>query len=237
MKKRQLLKVALFGIGSMLFSSNLLMAQVKIGTNPTVINPTNNLEVEASTPGRKFSIDKTTGKMTLADSSQADGRILTSDANGTATWKPMSQARVAETVFIGEQPGENVITNWGGVFNALKDRPTLVPREGSLGGWDAANNQYVIQETGYYRIYAGISVKGTLPPPQVTRCNVYLAPWQVLNVYENMSSAVGPTLPVFWEGNLQVGQRVTLYIANQPNGANEQHFIASRGFLSITKLF
>jgi hypothetical protein len=53
--------------GALLFGSSAAFAQVKIGTNPTTIEPNSNLEVEASTPGRKMKVDKTTGQVTITD--------------------------------------------------------------------------------------------------------------------------------------------------------------------------
>jgi len=98
MKTNQLLtKVfasAMFA-GMMLFGSSVF-AQVKIGTNPATIDAANNLEVE-STAGNKVSVNKTTGKVTIADGSQGTGKVLTSDANGVATW----QASTSSSVFIG----------------------------------------------------------------------------------------------------------------------------------------
>ena len=69
-----------------LFGVSDLFAQVKIDTNPTQIESTSNLEVEASSTGREWKLDKITGKMTYADGTQGAGKVLTSDANGTATW-------------------------------------------------------------------------------------------------------------------------------------------------------
>jgi hypothetical protein len=74
----------------LLLTTSTVFAQVKIGTNPTVIDPANNLEVEASTAGRKTSIDKSSGKVTIADGSQGTSKILTSDENGVATWEAPS---------------------------------------------------------------------------------------------------------------------------------------------------
>lgn len=87
--KRQLRKaiaMALFGV-TLLGISPALFAQVKIGTNPTVIGATNNLEVEASTAGRKTSVDKVTGQVTIADGTEGAGKVLTSDAAGGASWQ------------------------------------------------------------------------------------------------------------------------------------------------------
>lgn len=93
---------ALFA-GALFLGSSAVFAQVKIGTNPTTINAANNLEVEASTAGNKVSIDKTTGKMTIADGSQGVSRILTSDASGVATWKTIKSTSV--TSFPQTTPG------------------------------------------------------------------------------------------------------------------------------------
>ncbi|WP_229216527.1 hypothetical protein [Dyadobacter sp. 3J3] len=94
--KQQLVKAlsaSLFA-AALFFSSSAVFAQVKIGSNPTVINPANNLEVESTDPAKKVSVDKTTGKITIADGSQGAERILTSDANGTATWKPIKSTAI-----------------------------------------------------------------------------------------------------------------------------------------------
>lgn len=85
MKPQPFIRAACFVVA--MAASSTLFAQVKIGTNPTTIDPANNLEVESSTAGNKVSINKTTGKLTIADGSQGAAKILTSDANGTATWQ------------------------------------------------------------------------------------------------------------------------------------------------------
>ncbi|TLV02227.1 hypothetical protein [Dyadobacter luticola] len=74
----------------LLFITKDLSAQVKIGTNPTVIESNSNLEVEASTTGRKFKVDKATGKITIADGTQTNFSVLTSDADGKASWTKLS---------------------------------------------------------------------------------------------------------------------------------------------------
>ncbi len=103
---RTKLTSALFA-AAMLVGSSTAFAQVKIGTNPTTIEPTSNLEVEASTPGRKTKIDKTTGQVTISDGTEGAGKVLTSDAAGGASWQnPLAGAMVNGTT------GNNVnITN------------------------------------------------------------------------------------------------------------------------------
>ncbi|AOW10385.1 hypothetical protein [Flavobacterium gilvum] len=60
-------------------------AQVKIGSNPTMIGTNANLEVEGAN-GSKISVSKDSGKLTIKDGSEGVGKVLTSDANGVATW-------------------------------------------------------------------------------------------------------------------------------------------------------
>jgi len=85
---------------AILFGSSVF-AQVKIGTNPTTIDPANNLEVEASTAGNKVSVNKTTGKVTIADGTQGPGKVLTSDANGIASWMAGSKVAMVNGTFSG----------------------------------------------------------------------------------------------------------------------------------------
>ncbi|MCF0054854.1 complement C1q domain-containing protein [Dyadobacter sp. CY356] len=104
-----------------LFNAPDVFAQVKIGTNPTSINAANNLEVESATVGNKVSIDKTSGKMTIADGSQGTGKVLTSDANGVATWEAFTNgtcsafeaSKTSYAMTLGTaavlMPGDNII--------------------------------------------------------------------------------------------------------------------------------
>jgi hypothetical protein len=83
---------------ALLLGSSAAFAQVKIGTNPTTIEPNSNLEVEASTPGRKTKIDKTTGQVTITDGTEGAGKVLTSDAVGGTSWQyPLSGSMVNGT--------------------------------------------------------------------------------------------------------------------------------------------
>jgi len=234
MKTNQLLtKVfasAMFA-GVMLFGSSVF-AQVKIGTNPATIDAANNLEVE-STAGNKVSVNKATGKITIADGSQANESILTSDANGVATWKPKGSLRVEETVFIGEQVGVYQITTFNGTFNALKDRTPLTPRAGSLPGYDPATKMYTIQESGYYRIATGAQGIGTLPNTG-TSWSVYLYPFQVFDGHLNINTDTGPVKSVFWQAYLTAGTQISQFTVS--SGFN-QNVNVSKGFLSVTKLF
>jgi hypothetical protein len=89
MKTRQLLSKALYSVlvgAAILFATPNVQAQVKIGSNPTTIDPNNNLEVEGVDPSKKFSVGKS-GQVSIADGTQGAGKVFTSDANGGGSWK------------------------------------------------------------------------------------------------------------------------------------------------------
>lgn len=131
-------------VGAILLSTSTLFAQVKIGTNPTTIDPANNLEVESATAGHKVSIDKTIGKVTIADGTQKAGRVYTSDGNGTGSWQ-------AGLVFAGYAPSQS-----GGQDNAASPI-SLIPDFDPESAWDNANNEYTLPEAGYYTIaFSGV---------------------------------------------------------------------------------
>jgi hypothetical protein len=79
LKKSIIIAAFLFG------AVGISNAQVKIGSNPTTIGTNSHLEVEGTTAG-KFTITKDSSKVIIMDGSQGIGKVLTSDANGKATW-------------------------------------------------------------------------------------------------------------------------------------------------------
>ncbi|MBO9611355.1 MAG: hypothetical protein J7619_01600 [Dyadobacter sp.] len=223
-------------VSALMLSATFSFAQVKIGTNPTTIEPASNLEVEAATTGRKVKVDKTTGQLTIKDGTEGADKILTSDAVGGASWKTPGTLKLDQTVFVGRQSGVYTVTTFNNVFNALKDRIPLDVQSGSLTGWNAATKQYVIQESGNYRIFTGAALTGTLAPPQVTVGAVYLWPFQVLNKYDGINNLVGPVLSEFWEAHLDAGAVVDLYVTSNPLTGGAQNINVQNGFLTIVKL-
>lgn len=132
MNKKHTFKRAVSGaaLAILLMTSSALFAQVKIGTNPTSINPANNLEVEASTTGRKTSIDKTSGQVTIKDGTEGDKKILTSDPNGAASWKAMKLTSI--TSFAQTTPGTSfTITPTPGGSTAAGGSYCYLPTIGS----------------------------------------------------------------------------------------------------------
>jgi hypothetical protein len=85
MKTKQLLFLMIAIVTATVSTASF--AQVKIGLNPTVINPNANLEVEAATTGRKMMVNKTSGQVTIADGTEGDGKVFTSNASGDGSWK------------------------------------------------------------------------------------------------------------------------------------------------------
>lgn len=73
---------------ALLFGAHFAHAQVKIGSNPTTIDPNANLEVEPATADRTFRVNKNSGQVTIKDGTQGEGYIFTSDAQGNAKWAP-----------------------------------------------------------------------------------------------------------------------------------------------------
>ena len=80
-------KIFILMIAVVAFSAKI-NAQVKVGTNPTNITPNTKLEVQA-TNGSLMQVSKDAGKVIIKDGTQAVGNVLTSDASGEASWKPI----------------------------------------------------------------------------------------------------------------------------------------------------
>lgn len=129
---------------AMLLGSSAAFAQVKIGTNPTSINAANNLEVEASTTGRKTSIDKTTGQVTIKDGTEGAKKVLTSDANGGASWQNAACGSFEATGASQIVPINNLITDPYTVL--IPNTETFDP----LNAFNPATGEYVVPATGMY---------------------------------------------------------------------------------------
>ncbi|WP_025763405.1 hypothetical protein [Dyadobacter tibetensis] len=120
-----------------------LFAQVKIGANPSTINPANNLEIEASTAGRAVAVDKTTGKVTIKDGSEGNEKVLTSDANGVATWQVNGNA--CSSFEASRSTSQNVVIS-GGVTTLIADTESYDPNN----AYDPSTGQYTIPSDGFY---------------------------------------------------------------------------------------
>ena len=141
-----------FALALGLAASSATMAQVKIGSNPTTINPNSNLEVEASTPGRKTAIDKTTGQVTITDGTQGAGKVFTSDANGVGSWQT-SGAGCASFDARGDNTTTPVVDT--GLFTPttlIANNITYSPS----GAYNSTTGEYTIPENGFYLFHGSV---------------------------------------------------------------------------------
>ncbi|WP_254411173.1 hypothetical protein [Dyadobacter diqingensis] len=157
-------------VGCMFLGSTSLFAQVKIGTNPTTINAANNLEVEATAAGRITSVDKTTGQVTIKDGTEGMGKLLSSDANGGASWKNASTLNIPITAFTGYNTTDVLITT---ATTGPVPIPFAVTNPSS--DWSAATNEYTIPSAGVYRLEFNALVDNLNSSPGKTYWNQFVA--------------------------------------------------------------
>ncbi|CAG5000570.1 hypothetical protein DYBT9275_02489 [Dyadobacter sp. CECT 9275] len=133
-----------------LCSSLTLCAQVKIGTNPETIEATSNLEVEASTAGRKVKVDNTSGQLTISDGTQGTGKVLTSDATGGASWQDKD---VLCNSFEASRTSQTIATGAS---------TTLIPTTENFdpsNAYNVATGVYTVPEDGVY-VFTGSANDG-----------------------------------------------------------------------------
>jgi len=140
----KLAAITLFLLGG----AGMSFAQVKMGANPASIETGSAMEVEAVN-GNKTIVNKTTGQVRIQDGTQGADRVLTSDSNGNASWKNISEAKVPATVFIGNHPGGTVLV--ADENGAVGSRVPITPVAAYSANWDATNKAYVVPVAGYYR--------------------------------------------------------------------------------------
>lgn len=148
------INIILVSIGLALASLNSATAQVKVGTNPTTIATTSNLEVEAANGG-KFTVTKDSAKVIIKDGTQGAGRLLTSDADGKASWKTAKEANLAELVLRAYNP--NIVQPTGAVY--IPNVPII---SGDAGNYNASTGVYTVTEPGFYEYNMSLEVVGTL---------------------------------------------------------------------------
>ncbi|CAG5000585.1 hypothetical protein DYBT9275_02492 [Dyadobacter sp. CECT 9275] len=140
---------------AMLFASSNLFAQVKIGTNPTNIEPASNLEVEASTADRKVKVNKTTGQLTIKDGTEGIGRILTSDAVGGASWTLETSAFRARRTST-----QGITSSLTDFFNVNLEKVNFDQDGGLTMG---AASGFTVKKPGTYIFNANISFQANSP--------------------------------------------------------------------------
>lgn len=189
MKTNQLLhKVLKAGIfASVLLCSNSLFAQLKIGSNPTVIGANRNLEIEADN-GKKVIVNKVDGTLVIENTPDAatDDKFLKIDAAGNV--KKLAQFVPMVKVAAQNSSGSNTL----GV-NGIQ-RMTLNPSANYVSLYDAALKEFTIAETGLYLVSMGGQFKGGLATPTN-------AQFQVLksgSTSELITTFGGPITNIIW---------------------------------------
>lgn len=168
-KLRLIAAITAMTCGGMLLGSSCY-AQVKIGTNPTSIDGSANLEVEASTSGRKVLVNKTTGKVTIKDGTEGAAKVLTSDAGGNAEWKdiPIRDQKVEYAFRARNDAPVDVQTGTATYIYAGYDvKPETAGNRFNTGDrFNFTNGVFTALKKGYYLFNAGIRVEitnGTTP--------------------------------------------------------------------------
>jgi len=252
MKTNQLLHKTIFTAlfaAALTFGSSAVFAQVKIGTNPTVIGATSNLEVEAAN-NKKIIADKAIGTLKVENKPLAakTDSLVTRDATGElhqmSPSRLITEQKIPTLIFSGILTASYIIpvltTN-----NAPGQQIPLVPRPGFTTGWDPVAKVFTIQNTGYYQIEAGLSCAGTGAgggTNQVTRI------W-ISNFYSGLpggpfvygtapiSTSYGDTQSLVWSGAFAAGTTVNLNGYTVPLGAGPATTgNCVIGYLNITKL-
>lgn len=215
-------------VAMMFLACSDLFAQVKIGTNPTTIDPNSNLEVEGSTAGRKTSIHKVTGQVTIQDGTQGDGKIFTSDANGGGSWQGGTQF-IFYGVTTNTSASPYIVTS-GLAGSSLGQRPPFTPSFGA--NYDAPNKQYLIPADGYYRLTTGVRCVGTTVSQEsaqfVMRDGQFTPSDFVTTLTTGSSSLRSFTTVGFYTANTPI-----YYYINNQSGTNVGCY---GGFMAVEKI-
>ncbi|WP_026629210.1 hypothetical protein [Dyadobacter alkalitolerans] len=209
MKTRRLFNALL--LSALLGGASITSAQVKIGSNPTTIDPNSNLEVESTDPSKKISIHKTTGKLTIADGSQGDKKVLTSDANGVATWQSQSELSIPVTAFSGAITGQATIPTFT-THDEPSQRLPLVP---TLGGalWDAGSKRVTVPANGTYSVQVGLSCVSTTGAGVTLWTRIWVTSENGGPIFKGVSpmgAAAGDWQSVVYTGKLNAGDGISL---------------------------
>lgn len=80
--------------------------------NDFVVTTSGNTGIGTTSPTTKLHVNSATqGALRITDGTEADGRVLTSDANGLGTWKPVAfSSSIEGTWLIGNRPNPVTVT-------------------------------------------------------------------------------------------------------------------------------
>ena len=212
---KSIVKNAIIAAAFLFGAANIANAQVKIGTSPAIIEPNSNLEVEASTNGRKIKVDKTSGQVTIADGTQGEGKVLTSDTNGGASWQTVAGCNSVEARHTGSQ---TVPLNDSSIdpFTILTTNTEVYDPSNA---YNASTGVYTVPTTGFYS-FVGSSVDN-IPSINTSTRHSTLAIFSstrgaiVRSVQQNIQYSYGTYQNVSALGYFTAGEQVTFRIMVQ----------------------
>ncbi len=113
------------------------------------------------------------GKMKIADGTQGADRVLTSDASGTASWKPLPTAKTAmislfdidRDTYITVPPSTHTVLPF--VANPATPEYTSYGYDGGMN-FNNTTHEYVVPSDGLYRTSFKLVLKGQQPPATFT---------------------------------------------------------------------
>lgn len=162
---------ALAVVALLMFNVSALFAQVKIGTNPTQIEAASSLEVEASIAGsRKVKVDKVTGQLTIKDGTEANAKILTSNAVGGASWQTQGLPPTTSSFpFVGSRL--DLLTHLAGAYDVMKFTPAQ--ETDPTGAFDGSTGNYTAPLSGLYFFGANVQYDNSeYAPNQLTSTSI-----------------------------------------------------------------
>ncbi|MBX9784136.1 MAG: hypothetical protein K2X48_12675 [Chitinophagaceae bacterium] len=166
--------------------------------------------------GWSFTMNTTTGKVKIADGSQGNGRVLTSDAAGTATWTQFNSTQSVRTGSFGSTGANFDYSEMGSFPNAGTSKYTTVQ---------------ITLPPGRWVVFANLLINGTsLPAGGGIFIRTYLA--------ESATVATGTTDIVAGTGGLISGNfsysntfsfASGQILVNNTSGANKTYFLWANG--------
>ena len=164
-------------------------------TTRFVVQNSGNVGIGTTNPGAKLEVN---GAVKITDGSQAAGKVLTSDANGLASWQTVATGSTADGSETKVQAGTNTtVTGSGTVASPYIVNATAAAADGSETKVSAGTNTTV---TG----------SGTTAAPYVVNA---------VNLYTNNGTLTGGRTVTMGANNLQFNATTGTFIVNAAAGA------------------
>lgn len=208
-------------------ASSGLFAQVKVGSNPTTINPNSNLEVEA-TSGKKVIVHKDNGTVVIENtpSGAPTDSLMTIDATGNVRRRsPASLVQASPyiktrgTIFLNAQQSN--------VVSFITNQNVLLQHDIT---YNAGSGEIVIVKPGIYYVSSVSTSPNTYFPNAADHCSyIYIngvRDRQVCAGAYNGSSVVIANTSIF---ALNAGDRITVGLSTSsvvPNAGTYEYVVS-----------